>query len=242
MNPATLQPVSSTASTPPPGRVPLRPLGLRDFPGGGAPPGSDKTGPLMQPLQPQDVVAGKPPGKGVGPREPLEPLNQTDFVPGLRKKEEPSREQELTHQAQKWVAQTFFGTLLKQMRDSPFKSDIFDGGHGGQAFTSMYDQQLAERMSRGAGSGKLVRGIVRRLEGKKAYDKQTGLKSPDAAGAGVNQAELATPVIAPPLREERNHDLNNRRQSPTSQPAPVGSGGDNPFTHVRIHVAPGLRD
>ena len=41
---------------------------------------------------------------------------------------------QLTQQAQKWVAQTFFGTLLKQMHDSPFKSELFSGGRGGEAF------------------------------------------------------------------------------------------------------------
>ena len=51
------------------------------------------------------------------------------------------------------VAQTFYGTMLKQMRNSPFKSKLFDGGRGGEAFASMFDQHLADRMSRGpAGS------------------------------------------------------------------------------------------
>ncbi len=72
--------------------------------------------------------------------------------------------------AQKWVAQTFFGTLMKQMRNSPFKSKMFDGGRGGEAFTEMFDQKLIEHMSRSSGK-KLVGNIVRRLEAKKAYAK-----------------------------------------------------------------------
>jgi Rod binding domain-containing protein len=71
----------------------------------------------------------------------------------------------LEKQARKLVSQTFFGTLMKQMRQSPFKSDLFDGGRGGQAFGELYDQQLTERMSRGAGAH-LVNSIVRRLEGR----------------------------------------------------------------------------
>jgi Rod binding domain-containing protein len=73
-------------------------------------------------------------------------------------------------QAEIFVSQAFFGTMLKQMRDSPFKSEIFDGGRGGQAFGSLYDQHLAERMAKGAGT-KLVNSIVRKLEAKKAYEK-----------------------------------------------------------------------
>jgi Rod binding domain-containing protein len=77
----------------------------------------------------------------------------------------------LTKQVQQWVGTTFFGTLLKQMRESPFRSEMFDGGRGGQAFGAMFDQQLATHMTRGAGS-KLTNAIVRKLEGKKAYAKQ----------------------------------------------------------------------
>src|SRR5262245_30741484 len=78
---------------------------------------------------------------------------------------------ELTKQAQQLVGTTFFGTLLKQMRDDPFRSELFDGGRGGQVFGALYDQQLASRMSRGAGH-KLVDAIVRKLKAKKAYAKQ----------------------------------------------------------------------
>src|SRR5947208_8317125 len=69
----------------------------------------------------------------------------------------------LTRQPEKWVSQTFFGTLLKQMHESPFKSHMFDGGRGGEAFQPLMDQHLAERMSRGSGK-KLVNSIVRHIE------------------------------------------------------------------------------
>ena len=82
-----------------------------------------------------------------------------------------TRYDQLVKQTQKWVAQTFFGTLLKQMEDSRFKSDLFSGGRGGQAFSSLYHQQLAERMAGAAGS-KLVKSIVRSIETKGA--KQGG--------------------------------------------------------------------
>ena len=78
------------------------------------------------------------------------------------------RHRKLTEQTQKWVSQTFFGQLLKQMRHSPFKSKMFDGGRGGAAFQEMADQRTADSMARGTGR-KLVDGIVRKIEGKAAY-------------------------------------------------------------------------
>ena len=80
-----------------------------------------------------------------------------------RRKALPNRHDQLVKQTQRLVSQTFYGTMLKQMRDSPFKSKIFDGGRGGEAFSSLLDQHLADRMSRGAG-GKLVNSIVRHIE------------------------------------------------------------------------------
>ena len=88
----------------------------------------------------------------------------------------------LVKQTQTWVAQTFFGTLMKQMHDSPFKSELFDGGRGGQAFGALYDQHLAERMAKGAGN-KLVRAIVKKVEAATAYRKQK---------SGVGNANAAT--------------------------------------------------
>jgi Rod binding domain-containing protein len=84
----------------------------------------------------------------------------------------PSQDGALRKQAEIFVASAFFGTLLKQMRESPFKSELFSGGRGGQAFGSLYDQQMAERMSRGAGS-KLVNSIVRKIEASAAYRRQS---------------------------------------------------------------------
>jgi Rod binding domain-containing protein len=83
--------------------------------------------------------------------------------------------EKLVKQTQTWVAQTFFGTLLKQMRNSPFKSELLEGGKGGETFAALQDQHLAEHMTRGAGA-KLVNGIVRRIEANAAYKKQGGVK------------------------------------------------------------------
>lgn len=94
-----------------------------------------------------------------------------------------ARHAELTDLARKWVATTFFGTMLRQMRDSAFKSELFSGGRGGEAFQEMYDQHLAERMARGAGRS-LADSVVRHIE----------RRSSRAAGA----AEAAARVPASP--------------------------------------------
>jgi Rod binding domain-containing protein len=87
-----------------------------------------------------------------------------------KRPQDSSQHDQLVTQTQKWVAQTFFGTLLKQVRNSPFRSEMLDGGRGGQVFGSMYDQRMAEHMARGAGT-KLVNSIVKRIEAKQAYQK-----------------------------------------------------------------------
>jgi Rod binding domain-containing protein len=71
--------------------------------------------------------------------------------------------EDLQKQAEKLVSQTFFGTMFKQMRNSPFKSELFSGGRGGEVFHSLMDQHLADRMAQGAGND-LVQSIVKHLE------------------------------------------------------------------------------
>ena len=112
----------------------------------------------------------------------------------------PGRHEQLVSQTQTWVAQTFFGTLLKQMRESPFKSDLFSGGQGGQAFGGLYDQHLAEHMARGAGS-KLVNGIVRRIEANAAYRKQ----AVENAGRSDNRTDQRRHGSSDNARPARTH-------------------------------------
>jgi len=118
-------------------------------------------------------------------------------VPSLVSKRLPdsSQHDQLTAQAQKWVAQTFYGAMLKQMRESPFKSEVFSGGRGGQAFSSMLDQHLADHMSRSAGS-KLVNVIARKLEARAGYAKQAVPKTPSSSES-PNQMRMH---VAPSLR------------------------------------------
>jgi len=99
----------------------------------------------------------------------------TDLLP-LGQTQPQSKEQQVETQVRKWVGQSFYGTLLKQMRDSPFKSEIFDGGRGGEAFSQLFDQRMAEHMARGVGS-KIVRPLVKKIlstpkDASQSYRKQ----------------------------------------------------------------------
>ena len=116
--------------------------------------------PPAQPLKPLDLTGPH----RAAPRK----LEAHDLEPTARFEKSGSAQNQhdrLTRQAQNWVAQTFFGTLLKQMENSPFKSELFSGGRGGEAFSSLYHQRLAEHMARGAGS-KLVNTMVRKIEAR----------------------------------------------------------------------------
>ena len=81
----------------------------------------------------------------------------------------PTQHEQLTGVARKFVSHAFFGTVLKQMRQSPFKSELFSGGRGGETFASMLDFHLADRMAKSSGrmaksSGRLADSIVRHIE------------------------------------------------------------------------------
>ena len=125
----------------------------------------------------------------------------------------------LVKQTKNWVAQTFFGTLLKQMENSPFKSEMLSGGRGGEAFSSLYHQRLAEHMANGAGS-KLVNSIVRRIEAKAAYQKQ---QMPAGSTLTVPPAPAAT--------TGRNLDTGSRPNNRSNQGSTQGR------RHVRFAAA-----
>ena len=153
----------------------------------------------LRPLTPIEMVPGVK-----GPVQPLKPLDppvpplmplgesNTTFHPG-NPKQPKSEHERVEEQARKWVAQTFYGTMLKQMRESPFKSDLFSGGRGGQAFTPLLDQHLADHMAR-ASDSKLVHAIARELEARTAYQQQ----QPKAGSRNINSNVRSH--VAPSLR------------------------------------------
>jgi Rod binding domain-containing protein len=162
----------------------------------------------LRPLTPADMIHGL---KGPAPAQ-LKPFDTgntahptaTELLPLGESQyqhissRQPKTENDKIHEtARKWVAQTFYGAMLKQMRESPFKSEIFSGGRGGQAFSTMLDQHLADHMSRSAGS-KLVNAIARKLEARAGYARQAGSSRRPVGPATPNNIRM--PHVATSLR------------------------------------------
>jgi Rod binding domain-containing protein len=95
--------------------------------------------------------------------------------------------------------------LLKQARDNPFKSELFSGGQGGDAFGSLYDQKMAEHMSRGTGK-KLVNAIVRKIEAANAYAKHKN----SAEAKKIESSEALTAPRTVEASPEANTSSNSR--------------------------------
>jgi Rod binding domain-containing protein len=152
-------------------------------------PGVKDTSVTLKPLDQRD--------RGLPPVTSLAPLGETQYQHASSRPPKTEHEK-IEETARKWVAQTFYGTMLKQMRESPFKSEIFSGGRGGQAFSSLLDQHLAEHMTRGTGN-KLVNAIARKLEAAGNYQKQSRALPKPAAGATPNTTPNTTPNNTPRL-------------------------------------------
>lgn len=116
-------------------------------------------GQKLDPLSSSDLGGMRPPPV-------MMPLNDLDFMPGTTQAE--AQQDEVQRQAQRWVSQTFVATILKQSRNSPFKSDLFSGGRGGEAFSPLMDQHLADRVAP-AIAGRLARQIAGSIAAKRAY-------------------------------------------------------------------------
>jgi hypothetical protein len=75
--------------------------------------------------------------------------------PETKTPEQTTQEKALRAKYEIIVNKFFIGSMLKQMRDSPFKSEMFNGGKGGEAFQGMMDQHLAENAG-----GKVAKSLV----------------------------------------------------------------------------------
>jgi Rod binding domain-containing protein len=129
----------------------------------------------------------------------LRPLSSTDSVPGAKTTNDDTDSQ-LRRQAAKWVAETFYGTLLKQMQNDPFKSSLFDGGRGAQAFEPMFNQQIADHIGAGT-SNRLVGAIVNEIESKmkrqqnQPPQQDTGSPMPPPSNPYWNERSYVAPDI-----------------------------------------------
>jgi Rod binding domain-containing protein len=148
-----------------------------------------------------------------------------------------ARHNELTRQAEQWVGQTFYGVLLKQMRESPFRSDLFEGGRGGQAYGPLYDQKLIEHMSRGT-SHSLVKSLVRKLEAGAAYRKQQSQATAAGAATGTAAPRAVEPVASVAAATEAENRAGFGR---ADKGRAAAAGAANPYKYTRANVAPGFR-
>lgn len=86
-------------------------------------------------------------------------------TPRVPESQQSPEERKLRKAVEQLVGQTFFAPMLRQMRESPFASETskaMTGGRGGEAFASLFDQQIVERISGGAGGRSLVDAAVKR--------------------------------------------------------------------------------
>jgi Rod binding domain-containing protein len=144
----------------------------------------------------------------------------------------PNQHDQLVKQTEKWVAQTFYGTLLKQMRDSPFHSDLMEGGNGGKTFETMFDQRLADHMSRHAG-GKLVKSIVKKIEAAQAAKRYAKASKATPASAHHHPASSRHPSSLNP--EPRTLNPASNPEPRTLNPAPRSHPQN--FRPVHVHMA-----
>jgi Rod binding domain-containing protein len=98
------------------------------------------------------------------PRHPTRTTGAALSRPWMAHSAGKDRHAQLVEQSQKFVAQSFFGPVLRQMRQSSFRSNLMSGGKGAKAFESMLDQQLADRMSRNRAGTRIVNSMVKRIE------------------------------------------------------------------------------
>ncbi|MGE5609345.1 MAG: rod-binding protein [Bacillota bacterium] len=105
--------------------------------------------------------------------------------------------EQLTRAAQRWVSQAFYGTILKQMHESPFKSELFSGGRGGETFSTLLDQQMTDRMARSSDHN-LVASIVRSIErNQQPKGAANPLASATRAQVTTNLSQKASSYVAP---------------------------------------------
>jgi len=89
-----------------------------------------------------------------------------------------AQEKQVRELVQKLLGQAFFGPIVKQMRNGPWKDKLMSGGRGGDAFQSMMDQRMVEQLGHSIG-GPLVRAMTERMLGRSSdRDPARGLQIP----------------------------------------------------------------
>ena len=104
------------------------------------------------------------------------------------------KHEQLVKAAHRWVSLSLYGPLFKQMRQSAFKSELFSGGRGGAVFSSLLDQQLADRMAQRVNRGvaqSVVRSIERAAPGGQAGEDGRRVDSVLRSGSAVQMGQEA---------------------------------------------------
>lgn len=79
-----------------------------------------------------------------------------------------AQEAELRDTARQFIGLAFYFPMLQQMRQDPFRTELFHGGFAEDAFANQMDQTLADAMSSRDSSG-LVDAIVRHYAGEASH-------------------------------------------------------------------------
>ena len=137
----------------------------------------------------------------------------------------------------------FAQMLVKSMRDASFGDSLFPGEN--QMFREMYDQRIAEAMTRGRGLG-LSAMIARQLGGADGATAPTVDPSIKPAAA-VRAYQLATPAASGlPLGEDPLSSLDLRDQStymaPQTQALDLIAGRDSSSFHASLNSANPYQD
>ncbi|MCC6580835.1 MAG: hypothetical protein IT440_10370 [Phycisphaeraceae bacterium] len=84
-----------------------------------------------------------------------------------------SRTDETRQAAEQLVASTLVMPILSQMRQDPFRTEMFHGGFGEDAFNQQLDTVLSDRIVKGSHFS-VVEAVCRRIAGKNSSAKTNG--------------------------------------------------------------------
>lgn len=101
---------------------------------------------------------------------------------------------ELRAKASELVASTFYGTLLKEFRESS-DSGMFDGGFGGKAFQQQLDTVFVTEISKQSNNS-LVDSIVRQLSRQPKQSTSDILTKIDLTGISQTQIKPSVDIMS----------------------------------------------
>ncbi len=99
-----------------------------------------------------------------------------------------TQQQQVQHLTNQFVSVAFIQPMMEQMRDSPFKSELFSGGSAGDMFQQHLDTILADRISQRANLP-IAKVMYERITGNPAVDESGNTtKATDGENPTPNKA------------------------------------------------------